>query len=147
MEDPIINVITPERDFLGRGWSFPVAFNKAAKEVTMETGVPDIEQSIINILTTTKGERVMRPFYGANVDDYIFEPLQATTATVLADLIRKAISRDEPRVNIDEGDVDFEQLPSEGRIDITINYTIRATNSRRNIVYPFYLNEGTDLDQ
>jgi len=105
----------------------------------------DIQQSLNIILSTTLGERVMRSDFGANLDQQIFEPMDAAFQPFVTGIIRQAIIRFEPRIDLDSVDVDI--TPEEGRIVLTINYTIISNNTRSNIVYPYYLTEGTNVSQ
>jgi hypothetical protein len=85
----------------------------------------------------------MRPDYGANMEDLLFEALNVTTANMIANRIKKAILFHEPRVKTE--DVDLKPDYNEGRIDVLVKYTIIATNNRRNLVYPYLFTEATDL--
>lgn len=129
--------------FLGRGWKFPVQFKDGAAQLSQYER--DIKESLIILLSTTQGERVMRPDYGTTVKDLMFEPLDVSTATLVGDEVKKAILVHEPRVNVNKVDAVQESL--NGFIELTIDYTIIATNTRANLVFPFYLNEGTDIEQ
>jgi uncharacterized protein len=135
----------PESSFLGRGWSFPVSFTRGENGVSMVENEEDIRQSLLILLSTIKGERLMQFDYGTNVEDMVFEPLSVSFAKRMSTKIEKAILFHEPRVKAD--DVDFRQDGENGLVYIQIDYTIIATNSRHNLVYPFYKNEGTDIDK
>lgn len=137
--------INSSRAFLGRGWSFPPNFVKGGNAVDMLEAEADIKSSLIIILSTTIGERIMQPTFGCNLDQLIFEPLDTTFSTYITQLIRNAILYFEPRVTLNDVQYDADELS--GRVDITINFTINGTNTRSNIVYPFFLNEGTDVTQ
>jgi uncharacterized protein len=131
--------------FLGRGWSFPVTFSRGLKGVEMLQAEADINNSLEILLATALGERIMQPGYGCNLDKLVFEPLDNTFSTFITDQLRTAILFNEPRVTLDN--IDYILDNAGGRIDISIDYTIIATNGRYNLVYPFYLNEGTDISQ
>ncbi len=129
-----------QNSFLGRGWSFPPAFSKSEKEVQMLDGEADVQSSIEIILSTEFGERVLLPGFGWNRDRWLFESLSTTSATVMQKEIEKALLVYEPRIDINE----VELLPDQtemGRINILVDYTVRNTNTRYNLVYPFYLTE------
>jgi uncharacterized protein len=129
-----------QNSFLGRGWSFPPAFSKSEKEVQMLDGEADVQSSIEIILSTEFGERVLLPGFGWNRDRWLFESLSTTSATVMQKEIEKALLVYEPRIDINE----VELLPDQtemGRINILVDYTVRSTNTRYNLVYPFYLTE------
>jgi hypothetical protein len=132
------------KSFLGTGWGFPPAFNNKTSDVGMLSDVDDIQSSLEILLTTRPGERVMRPDYGCNLDELVFEPLTTTFKTYIKDLISTAILYYEPRIEVNSIDLD-DTGELEGRILIVIDYTVSATNTRFNFVYPFYKNEATDL--
>ena len=128
------------RSFLGTGWGFPPEFTKATAQVGMLSDADDIKSSLEILLSTRQGERVMRPDYGCNLDELVFEPLTTTFKTYIIDLIQTAILYHEPRIDINIISLD-DTGELEGRILISIDYTIRSTNSRFNFVFPFYKNE------
>jgi hypothetical protein len=128
-----------EKSFLGVGWSFPPVFDNVVGEVQMLKGEDDIQSSLQVLLATRLGERVMQPLFGCNLDAMIFEQLDATLKTEMRDLIQKAILYFEPRINVDK--IDLESGNTNGLIIITVNYTVRSTNTRGNLVFPFYLSE------
>ena len=132
-------------DFLGVGWSFPPTFNLQIKGVEMTEKEIDIERSLQILLTTALGERVMEPKYGCNMDSLLFEPLNTTVKTIMIDKIETAILFFEPRVDAQKINLNL-QDELEGKVLIEINYIVRATNSRYNFVFPYYINEGTELD-
>lgn len=131
--------------FLGQGWSFPPTFTKGLNIVELVKAEEDIKQSLHIILSTTLGERVMLSDFGANLDQQVFEPMDAAFQPFVEGIIREAIVLYEPRINLDSVDVAGEQL--EGRIELTVNFTIIANNTRSNIVFPYYLTEGTNVQQ
>ena len=128
-----------EKSFLGVGWSFPPSFDNTGGEVQMLKGEDDIKSSLQVLLATRLGERVMQPLFGCNLDAMMFEQLDTTLKTEMRNLIEKAILYFEPRINIDK--IDMESTNMNGLILITVNYTVRSTNTRGNLVYPFYLSE------
>jgi len=131
-------------DFTGRGWSFPPEFNKSTRQTSMTTGRDDVERSLEILLGTVRGERVMRPDYGSNLDEMMFESFDQSIKTYLVQSVETAILYHEPRIEPLRVELDESELP-EGKILIEIEYRIRATNSRHNMVYPFYIEEGTEL--
>lgn len=132
--------MTDQNSFLGRGWSFPPAFSKAEKEVLMLDGEADVQSSIEIILSTEFGERVLLPGFGWNRDRWLFESLSTTSATVMQKEIEKALLVYEPRIDINEVEL-FPDQSEMGKINILIDYTVRNTNTRYNMVFPFYLTE------
>ena len=132
------------KSFLGRGWGFPPEFNRATKAVNMLEDEADIKSSLEILLSTRLGERVMVPDYGCNLDELLFNPLTLTLKTYVIDLIKTAILYYEPRIDLNKINIDpTDEL--EGVLLINLDYTVRATNSRKNMVYPFYKAEGNEL--
>lgn len=127
--------------FLGTGWSFPPQFSKTEKTSKLISNEEDIKNSLVVLLATRVGERIMQPKYGCNLDVLLFEPMDTTLKTYIKDLVYTAIYYFEPRIKPD--DVILSTLDASGSILIEVQYTIRATNTRHNLVYPFYLEEGT----
>lgn len=134
-----------KKTFLGIGWKFPPTFDKRIKSVEMVSEAEDIRQSLYILLSTKQGERIMRPDYGSDVQSMIFEPIDVSTTTYLKETIKRAILYFEPRITLDEVIV-VEDGEEDGLLLITLNYTIRKTNTRTNMVYPYYVLEGTDLN-
>jgi len=130
--------------FLGRGWDFPPAFDKASKSVSMLEGVDDIESSLDILLSTRLGERIMQPNYGCNLDEMVFETMNLTLVTYLSDLVKTAILYFEPRIRLEGLEIDTSR-EHEGVLLINIDYTVKATNSRFNYVFPFYKMYGPRL--
>lgn len=130
--------------FLGRGWAFPPAFNKISNSSAMVEDEEDIKQSIRIILGTIPGERMMFPSFGCGIHKFVFESRDETHMTMLRDTVYDALLYHEPRIKIEKITIhnDKEQ---DGLIRIHIDYKIIITNSRSNMVFPFYLKEGTNL--
>ena len=132
-----------DQRFLGRGWGFPVTFGNGGRTVTVAEAEEDIRQSLEILLSTHVGERVLNPTFGWKRDSLVFEPLSTSFAAYLAREIETAILFFEPRITLDT--VNFESEPNqEGRVLIKIDYTIKATNTRTNLVYPFYVTEAVN---
>lgn len=129
--------------FLGTGWQFPPTFNKSAQTVEMVSGETDIWQSLEILLGTTLGERILRPDFGCNLKQYLFQPMTTTLKTIVRDLVESAIINYEPRIDLN-GVIINNERELEGVLLIEIDFTIRSTNSRSNYVFPFYLEEGTN---
>ncbi len=124
-------------DFVGRGISFPMRVDQSGA-LAMTSGVDDIDASIRVVLLTAPGERVMRPFFGCRIWELLFEPINANTLGLMADAVREAIGRWEPRVELEDVELDADPR-QQGRVLINMSYRVRATNDRRNLVYPFYV--------
>lgn len=124
--------------FLGRGWAFPVSFDNQGRGVAMAEAEEDIRQSLQILLSTSLGERVLRPTFGWKREALMFEPLSTSFAAYLAYEIETAILFFESRIELNR--VAFEPSSDQtGFILIRLDYTVRATNTRTNLVYPFYL--------
>jgi len=135
-----------ERSFTGTGWSFPPTFNQKSGTVNLTADRVDIEKSLEILLGTVKGERIMQPSYGCNLDQLVFESFNLTIKNYLIELVQNAILYHEARIEVQKISID-ENFIFEGRLLIEIEYIIRSTNSRFNMVYPFYIEEGTDISQ
>lgn len=131
--------------FLGQGWSFPPTFTRGGNTLELVKGEEDVKQSLMILLSTTIGERVMLSDFGADLHQQVFEPMDAAFQPFVQDIIKTAIIRYEPRVDLDSVEVSIDH-PG-GRVDLTVNFTIISNNTRSNIVYPYYLNEGTNVSQ
>ena len=132
-----------DQQFLGQGWAFPVTFGNQGRTVRVARGAQDIQQSLEILLSTRVGERVLNPTFGWKRDALIFEPLSTSFAAYLAREIETAILFFEPRITLNR--VDFDRVPDEdGLILIRLDYTIRTTNTRTNLVYPFYIDQATN---
>lgn len=129
-----------DEDFLGRGWAFPVTTDGSGSVAT-SAGATDVEESILQILRTAKGERVMRPDFGCGIHEYAFATVDTATLTRVESTVEGALREWEPRIEVLEVNTSTDHLP-EGRLDISIDYRIRKTNTERNLVYPFYLDGG-----
>ncbi|HWD28609.1 MAG TPA: GPW/gp25 family protein [Rhizomicrobium sp.] len=132
-------------DFLGRGWSFPPAFTNAPGGVDMLASDADVASSLEILLSTMPGERVMQPLYGCNLTELVFETLDTRMKTLMADKVESAILYFEPRVKLESVSLD-DSLGLEGVILISVTYTVKSTNSRFNFVFPYYKQEGTDIN-
>ncbi len=126
--------------FLGRGWSFPPRFSNAGAELEMVSGEQDIQEALKILLCTAPETRVMRPEYGCDMQQFVFEEKSQSLVADLKETIDKSVLNNEPRVKVNNIDVDDSGL-EEGVVAISLDYTIKATNSRYNMVYPFYIRE------
>ncbi len=129
------------RAWQGTGWSFPPDFDWRSNSVTMVSEDEDIKQSLEILMSTAPGERVMNPSYGCGLKSLTFENISESTLTEIRDVIDRAVLFFEPRIKVDNIDIDVESI-YDGVITIHLYYTIRKTNTRGNMVYPFYFREG-----
>ena len=128
------------KPFLGVGTSFPVLLDPATGLVERAQYEESVRQSILIILGTAPGERVMRPDFGCGIHDLVFETLSAATFGRVDREVHQALLRFEPRIDVTS--VDVRPDASGNVLLIDIDYEVRATNSAFNLVYPFYLQQG-----
>lgn len=146
-EPTTLDDLTGDRAFLGRGWSFPPTFDRAVGGVRMLAQEADIVSSLEILLGTARGERIMVPQYGCNLDELVFEALDTRMRTLMADKIESAILYHEPRIDLEGVRLSDDAASTlEGRVLIEITYRVKTTNSRFNVVFPFYRDEGTDIN-
>ncbi len=129
---------TDDKAFLGRGWGFPIGLGSTGELALADDG-EDIQQAIMIILGTARGERLMRPDFGADLNALAFEPINTTTMALARHRVEEALITWEPRIDRITVSVSADQ--SQGRLLIEINYRVRTTNTFYNLVYPFYLLE------
>lgn len=127
-------------EFLGRGWAFPVRVN-ALGGLDWSEGPQSIAEAIWIILATPRRSRIMEPEFGCGLHDYVFAPNNANTRAIIAAEVRSALVRSEPRIDVLAVKVE-PQLDQQNTLLIDVDYRIRANNALRNLVYPFFLNEG-----
>lgn len=129
--------------FLGSGWSFPPDFG-AGNDVVMTDGQADIEGSLRILFGTAAGERFLVPGYGLDMHDLQFESISTGLRNALRDRIKLAILMFEPRITLISLAVESPEYPHDGVLYIALEYAIRATNSRHNLVYPFYVGDAIE---
>lgn len=130
---------------IGRGWRFPPAFDRGVLGVAMTATVHDeIDQSLSVLFATRPGERIMLPGYGCDLRQFLFRAIDSSTAAEIKDAIGTAILRWEPRITVNSITVDGRDY-LDGRLLLSVEYTINTTNSRTNRVFPLYLQEATNL--
>jgi len=135
------------KKFLGTGWKFPVEFKKNknnAGTVEILQGEEDIKNSLEVLFATRSGERIMHSSYGSALDSFLFMPINKSVITYIQAIISNEIIFNEPRIILNDVEVE-ESADEQGRLDISIVYTVNATNNRYNYVFPFYINEATNL--
>lgn len=130
------------KGFLGTGWSFPPAFAPGGEQVAMVSDEEDIQQSLALLFATRRGERLMQDSYGASLEEWLYAEMDEQLVSDLSTSIEEAVLLHEPRIELLDLDVSpHPELP--GTLLIRIDYQIPSTNSRFNMVFPFYLNEAT----
>jgi phage baseplate assembly protein W len=123
-------------EFIGTGWSFPMGVS-AAGGIAMVKREQELEQAMRLILSTYPGERPMRPAFGCRLRDFVFESATTETAARLNREVQSSLRRWEPRVDIEKVDVTPDPI-QRNLLFIDIQYAVKATNDRRNLVFPFY---------
>ncbi|MEJ1968737.1 MAG: GPW/gp25 family protein [Rhizomicrobium sp.] len=131
-----------ENSFLGRGWSFPPTFSRRDYGVAMVKDEVDVRESLWILLSTLLGERVMVPGYGTDLWRMVFRNLNTTLTTQIQEMVAQAILYWEPRIVVDNIQLD-QDATRYGVVLLNIDYTIRMTNARNNLVYPYYTQEMT----
>jgi phage baseplate assembly protein W len=127
-------------EFLGAGIAFPLHVNENGL-IAMNALEDHVRQSILLILQTAKGERVMRPDFGARLSDLTFEPVTQATITLAEHYVKEALTRFEPRIVISK--VEITVNPQEpDHLLIGLQYRVRSTDTTFNLVYPFYIERG-----
>jgi phage baseplate assembly protein W len=138
-----MNGVRPDnaKAFLGVGWSYPLQLENDGS-LAMAAYEEDIRQAIRIILGTNPGERVMRPDFGAGLNAFLFEPINTMTLALVKNRVREALVDWEPRIDVEEVSVRPDSA-LRSKLLIDVHYRVRATNTHQNLVYPFYLEEGT----
>lgn len=137
-------MVDDDRSFLGRGWAFPPRFDRVTGTVGMVSEDRDIRESLLILFSTSPGERVMLPEFGCSLHEHVFDGTDDTTLTNIKSLIFDAILFFEPRIKLEDIQFDTQRMP-EGALQIILDYTVLTTNSRSNMVIPYYLSEGTNV--
>ncbi|NQY34216.1 MAG: GPW/gp25 family protein [Alteromonadaceae bacterium] len=131
-------------NFLGLGWNFPPKFNEHGKTLTMISNEEEIYQSLVLLLQTVKGQRLMRSNFHCDLQPFVFHNVDNYLINQVKNTVSKAILLHEARIELDHVDVEADS-EEPGMVNVKIEYRIRANNSRQNIVFPFYLKEGTNI--
>ena len=129
------------KDFLGRGWAMPVELDPRTGMVASVAYEDDIRQSILIILETAPGERVMRPDFGCGIHELVFTSVDTTAIQLIRSAVEGALRRYEARIDVLSVSVDDSGI-TEGELLIEIEYRVRRTNQTGNLVFPFYFREG-----
>jgi phage baseplate assembly protein W len=130
-----------DKRFLGTGWAFPPAFDGRTLHAVTVSEDQDVRESLRILLSTAPGERVMHPTYGCGLRRMVFENITESTLTEIRSLIEKAVLFFELRITLNQVEIDTSEL-YDGLLRLQLDYTIRSTNARDNMVYPLYLRDG-----
>lgn len=133
--------VDERKDWLGRGWAYPVQVDRATGGVAVSEHEADIHQAIRIVLGTARGERLMRPDFGCGIHELVFEVMDTATLTRVETAVRECLTKYEARIELLGVGVDPLHA-AEGKLLVEISYRIRRTNQIGNFVYPFYFREG-----
>lgn len=135
------NGANASKKFLGVGMAFPMAVDGQGR-VVLNSYEDHVRQSILLIMQTVKGERVMRPDFGAGLQPLVFEPAGPATVAMVQQEVQQALVRNEPRIDV--LDVEATADPSQpNQLTVSVKYQVRQTDAIYNVVYPFYLERGS----
>lgn len=134
----------PDNEFLGSGWSFPVSFSVGNFQLNVSAFETNINESINIILKTKNGERCFQEQFGSGLQEFFFKKMDETLKGEIIEAVFTSLLHNEPRIAVNEVEVDYID-PQSGIVEISISYTYNQTNTRHNYVFPFHLNEGTNL--
>lgn len=133
-----------EHSFLGSGWAFPVTFTAGNYQLELNANEKNINDSIDIILMTKQGERCFEPLFGSGLQQFFFKKMDETLRGEIEEAIKISLLHNEPRITVNDVKVDYTDL-YKGITEVTIIYTYNQTNTRHNYVFPFHVNEGTNL--
>lgn len=133
-----------EHSFLGSGWAFPVTFSAGNSQLELTANEQNINDSIDIILLTKNGERCFEPQFGSGLQQFFFKKMDETLRGEIAEAVKISLLHNEPRITVYDVKVEFIDLYN-GLTEISILYMYNQTNTRHNYVFPFHINEGTNL--
>lgn len=132
------------KSFLGTGWAFPPTFSEHDRSLEVVSEEKDIQQSLFILISTVPGERLMNPKYGCDLYRLVFQRITEALRQEIRFMVTRAIEDFEPRVTVESVEVHIVSFEP-GLLHIVVDYKVIQTNSRANIVYPFYLQEGSSV--
>jgi len=130
-----------QNSFLGKGWKFFPVFNQHSWSVEMVENEEDIRESLQILFSTMPGERLMEPAYGCDLSSLAFQRLDLNLETFMINNIKKTIADNEPRIKVNNIEIETSNM-FDGIISLRVEYTIKATNDVRNMVYPYYFEKN-----
>ena len=120
-------------DILGRGFAFPFRHDPFGR-IAESRGEQRIRESIVTILGTEQGERLMRPDFGSRLRSLVFAPNNSATANLAIFYIKDALARWEPRI----GQVRVVARPPDADgagLNLQIFYRITATGADQGLAF------------
>ena len=135
--------MSADKFFQGTGWKFPVQ-RDVLGNIISSSGEDSIRESIWIILSTARGERMMRPEFGCGIHDLVFASINDGTLRSIEANVQESLTLFEPRIDVINVKVTDDKDTSVGKLLISIDYRIRITNNEFNLVFPFYLKEGSE---
>ncbi|MGB5759501.1 MAG: GPW/gp25 family protein [Acidimicrobiales bacterium] len=129
-----------DADFLGTGWRFPILPDRGGG-LGYVSGQANVEQSLLVLLQTTIGERVMRPGFGTELAPIVFAPGSRQNLSRMENSVREAVRDHEPRVELEEVRAELDPQ-DETRAVVSVRYRVRQSNTRSNLVFPFYVDSA-----
>lgn len=123
--------------FLGSGWKFPILPDRTGTLGYIE-GDDNVEQSLHILLMTALGERVMRYDFGTQAPRLVFSPGSDQYLRLLENTVREAVRDWEPRVDLTQVLAEADAV-EQYKVTVSIDYVVRRTNTKNNLVFPFYL--------
>lgn len=130
-----------QKDWLGRGWNYPIKVDPRTNAIMLVEYEPDIRQAIEIILSTARGERVMRPDFGCGIHDLVYDVMDVAMLTRVETEVRESLIKYEARIEL----ISVAANPRhavDGKLLVEVDYRVRRTNQTGNYVYPFYFREG-----
>ena len=131
-----------DRAFLGAGMKFPPQIDPGTGRFAVSAREQSVRESVYLILMTSRGERWLEPNFGSQMVSYAFMDTSPTMLRMLSDDLRDLLLTQEPRIS--DVDVEIDPEVKNGCLLVSIRYTVAATNSRDNLVFPFYLNAARE---
>ena len=132
----------PDNSFLGTGMKFPPQIDPGTGRFAVSSREQSVRESVYLILMTSRGERWLEPNFGSQMVSYAFMDTSPTMLRMLSDVLRDLLLTQEPRIS--DVDVEIDPETKNGCLLVSIRYTVAATNSRDNLVFPFYLNAARE---
>ncbi|MBQ6968582.1 MAG: GPW/gp25 family protein [Lachnospiraceae bacterium] len=130
------------KSYLGTGCKFPLQIDPATGRFMTVSGNQSVKESLYLILMTQRTERLVRPSFGSNMMDYTFMDTGTTMMSILKRDLSETILEQEPRIS--DLEIETQYRERQGAVIISINYRVAGSNTRDNLVFPFYLDRGAE---